>query len=786
MRNNHPVRLACAALAGLTLAAVGLAGSASAAGPAGSAPAANRGGIISTIAGGPGGPGPATSYSLSPCDVHYARGSVYIGDGGLVRAVNVATDVLTTVAGNGANGPTSSGGPATGTAIGGTSFAEETDSVGNACGAAVDAAGNLVIVRPSGVWVVAAKTGTFYGQRMTAGHIYQVPGGGADVAVDRYGNLVLAATGWGFCGDGGSYCDYSGAAVNVLADRTGTFYGQKMTAGHVYTVAGVANPGPVGDGGPATQAWLGTVLGTVQLDRYGNIVVADGGGCCNGAPYPDAPWIIDTVRVIADGTGTFYGQKMIAGDIYTVAGDGNGGSSGNGGPAPKAELSVQGAAIDHAGNLVIADSSQVRVVAAKTGVFYGQKMTVGDIYHLAGVPGYAGFFGDGGPAARAKVNAVSVTIDGAGNVVFADSDSRVRVIAEKSGTFYGRRMKARYIYTVAGNGSAQGLSGLGGPALSAQIGSPNSISADSAGDVAASSSGTALVLPARTGTFYGRHMTAGHVYMLAEDGCPADNCVALDGNGNLVMAGSPVRLIAIRSGRFFGRPMTAGHSYAISASATAVEVDRHGNALLLDGNRIKVIAAGTGTFYGKTMYAGETYTVAGTGWPKFNGDGELATKANIEPQDVVADAAGNLIVTDWISRIRVVAARTGTIYGQKMTAGHIYTIAGYGIFGFSGNGGPATAADVGHPDGVTVAPSGTVLFADPVNGVVWAVPGKTGTFYGQKMTAGHIYVVAGGGTRAPDDGGPATSTILSPASIAISPVGDLLLTDGIRLRAISP
>jgi hypothetical protein len=203
MGMSHYARLSSAALAGMTLAAAALAGSATAA-RAGAEPStvAKPGGIISTIAGGPGGPGPATSYSLSPCDVHYAHGSVYIGDGGLVRAVNVATDVLTTVAGNGGNGPTSSGGPATGTAIGGTSFAEETDSVGNACGAAVDAAGNLVIVRPSGVWVAAAKTGTFYGQRMTAGHIYQVPGGGADVAVDRYGNLVLAATGWGLCGDG--------------------------------------------------------------------------------------------------------------------------------------------------------------------------------------------------------------------------------------------------------------------------------------------------------------------------------------------------------------------------------------------------------------------------------------------------------------------------------------------------------------------------------------------------------------------------------------------------------
>ena len=72
------------------------------------------------------------------------------------------------------------------------------------------------------------------------------------------------------------------------------------------------------------------------------------------------------MRVAAARTGTFYGQEMTAGDIYTVAGDGQLGFSGDGGPATAADLSTpSGVAVDGAGNLVIADSgnSRVRVVA---------------------------------------------------------------------------------------------------------------------------------------------------------------------------------------------------------------------------------------------------------------------------------------------------------------------------------------------------------------------------------------------------------------------------------------
>src|SRR5262249_61029307 len=91
-------------------------------------------------------------------------------------------------------------------------------------------------------------------------------------------------------------------------------------------------------------------------------------------------------------TGTFYGRAMTTGDVYTAAGNGQEGFSGDGGPATSAELdNPGGVAIDGHGNLLVADSfnNRVRVVAAATRTFYGQAMTKGDIYTVAGNGGAA-------------------------------------------------------------------------------------------------------------------------------------------------------------------------------------------------------------------------------------------------------------------------------------------------------------------------------------------------------------------------------------------------------------
>src|SRR5262249_59803500 len=87
------------------------------------------------------------------------------------------------------------------------------------------------------------------------------------------------------------------------------------------------------------------------------------------------------------------------------------------------------------------------------------------------------------------------------------------------------------------------------------------------------------------------------------------------------------------------------------------------------------------------------------------------------------------------------AAKTGTFYGQAMTAGHIYKVVGGGTGGL---GGPATSFSLGGspPPRLTVDAAGNLGIAD---GHVLVVAAKTGTFYGQARTAGGLYTVAGGG-----------------------------------------
>jgi hypothetical protein len=143
--------------------------------------------------------------------------------------------------------------------------------------------------------------------------------------------------------------------------------------------------------------------------------------------------------MIAATSGTFYGVKMTAGDIYTIAGDGQATSSGNGGPATKAGVGPLDATVDSAGNVLIADNSdQIRVVAEHTGTFYGQQMTAGDIYAVAGIhrEGDDGWalgtdgIGDGGPATKAVVVSPSgVSCTPSGSLLEADALGRIRSVS---------------------------------------------------------------------------------------------------------------------------------------------------------------------------------------------------------------------------------------------------------------------------------------------------------------------------------------------------------------------
>jgi NHL repeat-containing protein len=721
--------------------------------------------VITTIAGGVGGPGPASEIPAGGCVVTYAGGSLYTqSSAGAIRQISTSTGHLSTVVGTGVIGPATDG-------ISGPASNLEPSS----CGIAVDAHGNLLfsdgehLGLGSGpvegnnlVRVLAKATGRFYGRAMTAGDVYTIAGDGsygfsgdggpataaaladpAGLAVDQAGNVIVA--------------DAVNNRIRVIAEKTGTFYGQPMTAGDIYTVAG-GGDNDLGEGGPAVKAELnlgprharfGSPVATfpgaeVRVDHQGNIVVAD---------QDD-----NLIRVIAGSKGRYYGQAMKAGFIYAVAG-GGAHRLADGGPATKALLRSPAAiAIDHQGDIVIADEfdQRIRVVAVRSGRFYGQAMKAGDIYTVAG-NGVDALSGDGGPATKAALShPLGVSVDGAGNIVisgqctrlpfrrnlnFAVTQDCLRVVAASSGRFYDRAMKRGDIYAISGVDGSQ--LGDGGPARQAEFDAiamfpaSDGFASDPAGDLAIGDSGDARIrfVPAATGTFFGQARTAGHIYTIAGDGK-----FGYAGDGG------------------------AGTSAEISYPG-GLHFDHDGNLLIADpaNYTLRVLANRSGTFYGQPMQAGHLYTLAGDGKEGRPGSGTPAVDARlVSPASVTTDLDGNLVLGDSHS-VRIIAASTGTFYGQPMTTGDIYKLATIRL-----NGAVAVAADG----------SGNLLVSDGFGAILIAQ--ASGTFYGQAMTAGSTYPIAGGtfvtGSHAVS-GVPATSCYVAPASLAVDSAGNLLLTD---------
>jgi hypothetical protein len=731
-------RLVGATAAGLLLAgglaAAGLSEAAAAAtGPHGQ-PAP---GTVSTVIGGAGGPDPATNVSISACTLDYANGALYFARGGLVTKVSRATGVLSNVAA----------------------------ASGNACGVTADAAGNLLVAAGEEIEAVAARTGTFYGTAMQAGHVYTIADGltwAVDVQPDRAGNLVVAA-------DGAAATQTTGerdSQVVVIAERDGTFYGQRMTKGQSYVIAGTIDGFRPGNGVPATGVDLGDAIGALRIDAAGNVVIATSSVAPDFATSaPGGPVEAPQVRVIADRTGTYYGQHMRAGYIYTIAGGGT--KSGNGVPAVTGKLAAASAvAIDRAGNILVA-AGTVRVIAARTGTFYGQPMLAGDIYSL--------------PALSAA-DTTAIAVDSAGNVLaYSATDLTVSMLAQRSGWFYGQRVIAGHAYPIAGNGQYS-YSGDGGPATSAELGYPDAVATFGRGDLTAVGDqigGIVRLVPGRSGVYFGQRMRAGYIYTVAGDGSfrqllkftsglvfdPAGNLIITDGVLNEVL------VAANRTGTYYGQQMTAGHVYKLAVgTAGLVAVDGSGNLLIDGADNVRVVAEKTGTFYGRQMTAGQTYTVAGDGTYGDTGDGGPATAAEISVQATAVDGDGNLLIDNGYRYVRVVAEQTGTFYGQPMTAGYIYTIAGGGTQ--SPDGTPALQADLFAIQDLAVDADGNVLIGSGND--VWMLAEQPGTYYGVTMTAGDIYPVAHVGD------------ILFANQMAVAPgTGDLLIAQSTTVISVT-
>ena len=636
-----PLRRSCSALrtfhALLILAALSAA-------VAGAQPADDW--IVETVAGGigPNGDGGAATAAqlYGPTGVALdGAGNLYIGDtfNQRIRKVDAA-GVITTVAGNGTEGDSGDGDAAV------------EAQLNHPVGVALDGSGNLYI----------ADTRNHRIRKVdSAGVISTVAGTGMEVYGGDGRAAVTAAlrhpTGVALDGSGNLY----------IADWRNNRIRKVDAAGVISTVAGDGPDGYGGDGGPAVGARLCRPQG-VALDGAGNLYIAD-------------MWNHRIRKVDA------------AGVISTVVGDGTEGYGGDGGPAVEARLNEpRGVALDGAGNLYFADTRNQRI----------RKVDAAGVISTVAGDGTFGYGGDGGPAVAARLNSpYGVAPDGAGNLYIADfGNNRIRKVDAAGG-----------ISTVAGGGSSLGDNGA---AVAARLNSPFGVAPDGSGNLYIADTGDQRIRKVDA---------AGVIFTVAGDGTsgyngdggPAvaaqlwsPNSVAVDGAGNLYIADSfnqRIRKVDAAGGISTvagnGTRGSGGDGRAAVAaqlnSPLGVALDGAGNLYIADrgNNRIRKVDA-----------AGAISTVAGDGRQGYSGDGGAATAARLNsPFGVAPDGAGNLYIADaGNQRIRKVDA-----------AGVITTVAGNGMEGSGGDGGPAVEAQLFSPSGVALDGAGNLYIADTRN-----------------------------------------------------------------------
>ncbi|MBX7221598.1 MAG: SMP-30/gluconolactonase/LRE family protein [Blastocatellia bacterium] len=642
-------------------------------------------------------------------------GNLYLVDGfnSRIRRLDVNSNIITSVTGNGTSDFSPDGTVALGAGL------------NNPTTVTVDSQGNIIFSDNSYIRRIDARTGllsTVAGVREDG---FSGDGGPAtsaklskpkDVALDVDGNLFIADTGNNrirrvdaktglittVAGNGKATFDQDNvsatqAALNspsgvILDDKRNLYITDQRNnrirrvdaaTGIISTVAGNGKLGFDGDNGPAKNASLGLGMGegggsgSIGLDRSGNLVIADA--------------FNHRVRRVDAKTGI----------ITTLAGNGNPTYSGDGGPALAAALTGPfSVAVDGLGNVVVFDSgnSRVRRIDAITGI-------------ITTVVGKSFENGDGGQAVGANLNGPAAAIfDTKGNLLVCDTrNHQIRKVDGVTGV----------ITTLAGTGSP-GFAGDNGPATKALLNQPQGLAVDPRGNIFVSdslnnrirridtSTGT-IVTVAGTGRpgFMGDGMNA----LMAELDTPT--ALALDEKGFIYIADSRnhrIRRLDFNAGTMStyagnGSPTTSNDGGpALTAGIpmpNSLALDPMGNLFVGTDNRVRRIDT-----------RGMITPVAGNGMPVSGADGGFAGSTSLIVSGVAFSTTGDLLVAETLNKVRRISMQ-----------GTVSTVAGTGSLGYSGDNGKAIEARLNTPMGIAFDPAGNLYIADQGNNSIRFVKG---------------------------------------------------------------
>jgi len=417
-------------------------------------------------------------------------------------------------------------------------------------------------------------------------------------------------------------------------------------------------------------------------------------------------------------------------------------------------------AVDKQGNVYFSASNSVF------------KLSTGGTVTLVAGNARAGDSGDGGPAVNAQLNSPQgVAVDSAGNICIADTlNNRVRMVTTDG-----------VIHRFAGNGQfsgdGPGTFGDGGTATDARLHQPGGLTVDSSGVVYIADTGDNTVRKVTTDGLIA--LVAGDGFgAFAGDAGPATSAelnrpgdVTLDSSGNIYIADTAN--YRIRKVTTDGNIATIAGTGSIGSTGDgdvatkaslyapmSIAVDSSGNIFILENGSSKIREVDNAK--------GNISTIAGNGTAGFGGDGSQATNAEMNfPSGMTLDSSGSIYVADTLNgRLR------------KISSSNITTIAGNGVLSYSGDNGPALAAQMNFPFGVAVDSGGVVYIADTANNVVRRVA-KNGV----------ITTFAGNGSAGfGGDGGAATSAQLnSPEGVAVDAAGNVYIADtqNARVRRVT-